>query len=306
MNVIHYIGLDVHKKSISYCIKTADGRIVQEGKLQALRATLRSWAEDLREPWHGAMEATLFSAWIYDTLKPYAQRLVMGHPARMKAITRRQKEERHDRCANHRGPAAVRPVAHLLCVAAGDARSEAAAALSQYGGPAVGTHAEQDGWSVDGERHHLRQRQAAREEVLLRADEESGRGTGVSQRSAADESRLDGDVRVGPEADHPKAVVGAGFRATRRTPDEHPRSRSDHSVDLGTGGSRPTSLLLDWGCGQLLWLNLCVSILCRQRATWPNLQTKKRLAPDSTDRSGQVGATMESAAGRDCMPGNWS
>jgi transposase len=92
MNVIHYIGLDVHKKTISYCIKTADGRIVREGKLQALRATLRSWAEGLREPWSGAMEATLFSAWIYDTLKPYAQRLVMGHPARMKAITAGKKK----------------------------------------------------------------------------------------------------------------------------------------------------------------------------------------------------------------------
>jgi hypothetical protein len=33
------------------------------------------------------MEATLFSAWIYDTLKPYAEKLVMGHPARMKAAT---------------------------------------------------------------------------------------------------------------------------------------------------------------------------------------------------------------------------
>jgi transposase len=92
MNVIHYIGLDVHKKSISYCIKTADGRIVREGKLQATRAMLRSWAEGLREPWCGAMEATLFSAWIYDTLKPYAEKLVMGHPARMKAITAGKKK----------------------------------------------------------------------------------------------------------------------------------------------------------------------------------------------------------------------
>jgi transposase len=92
MNVIHYIGLDVHKKTISYCIKTVEGRIVREGKLQALRATLRSWAEDLREPWCGAMEATLFSAWIYDTLKPYAEKLVMGHPARMKAITAGKKK----------------------------------------------------------------------------------------------------------------------------------------------------------------------------------------------------------------------
>jgi transposase len=92
MNVIHYIGLDVHKKTISYCIKTADGRIVREGKLEASRATLRSWAECLLEPWCGAMEATLFSAWIYDTLKPYAQRLVMGHPAKMKAITAGKKK----------------------------------------------------------------------------------------------------------------------------------------------------------------------------------------------------------------------
>jgi transposase len=92
MDVIHYIGLDVHKKSISYCIKTADGRIVREGKLQATRATLRSWAEGLRDSWCGAMEATLFSAWIYDTLKPYAQRLVMGHPARMKAISAGKKK----------------------------------------------------------------------------------------------------------------------------------------------------------------------------------------------------------------------
>jgi len=38
------------------------------------------------------MEATLFSAWIYDTLKPYAQQLCMAHPARMKAITAGKKK----------------------------------------------------------------------------------------------------------------------------------------------------------------------------------------------------------------------
>ena len=92
MNVIHYIGLDVHKKTISYCIKTADGRIVQEGKLAATRSALHEWAKAQRIAWHGAMEATLFSAWIYDTLKPYAERLVMGHPARMKAITAGKKK----------------------------------------------------------------------------------------------------------------------------------------------------------------------------------------------------------------------
>jgi len=86
MNVIHYIGFDVHKKSVSYCVKDAAGKILEEGKLRATRQALRQWAGDRTEPWHGAMEATLFSGWIYDTLKPFATELQMGHPAMMKAI----------------------------------------------------------------------------------------------------------------------------------------------------------------------------------------------------------------------------
>jgi transposase len=86
MNIKHYIGFDVHKKSVSYCVKTADGTIVEEGKMAARRSTLREWASKRTEPWHGAMEATLFSGWIYDALKPFAAELQMGHPAMMKAI----------------------------------------------------------------------------------------------------------------------------------------------------------------------------------------------------------------------------
>jgi transposase len=86
MTISHYIGFDVHKKSVSYCVKTGDGTIVEEGKLRATHEVLRQWAGKRQEPWHGAMEATLFSGWIYDTLKPFAAVLQMGHPAQMKAI----------------------------------------------------------------------------------------------------------------------------------------------------------------------------------------------------------------------------
>src|SRR6266849_1353492 len=97
MNVNHYIGFDVHKKSVSYCVKTGDGRIVEEGKLPATRQALRQWAQQRTEPWHGAMEATLFSGWIYDALKPYAAELQMGHPAMMKAIgASKKKNDRLD------------------------------------------------------------------------------------------------------------------------------------------------------------------------------------------------------------------
>ncbi len=86
MTICHYIGFDVHKKSVSYCVKTGDGAIVEEGRLRATHEALRQWASQRPEPWHGAMEATLFSGWIYDVLKPLAAKLQMGHPARMKVI----------------------------------------------------------------------------------------------------------------------------------------------------------------------------------------------------------------------------
>jgi transposase len=89
--VTHYIGFDVHKKHINFCAKTASGEIVDEGKLVAQRSVLREWAMR-QSPWRGAMEATLFSAWIYDTLKPYGQALEMAHPAMLKAITASKKK----------------------------------------------------------------------------------------------------------------------------------------------------------------------------------------------------------------------
>jgi transposase len=89
---MYYVGLDVHKKSISYCVKRADGVIEREGSVPALRAELSAWAKSLPQPWMGAMEATLFSDWIYDHLRPMAADLRMGHPARMKAIAAGKKK----------------------------------------------------------------------------------------------------------------------------------------------------------------------------------------------------------------------
>jgi transposase len=92
MTVTHYIGFDVHKKHVNFCAKTANGEIIEEGRLPAERVGLRQWAANQKQPWRGAMEATLFSAWIYETLKPYGESLEMAHPAMMKAITAGKKK----------------------------------------------------------------------------------------------------------------------------------------------------------------------------------------------------------------------
>lgn len=89
---MHYVGLDVHKKSIAFCIKHADGTILREGSVVASRPELDRWSATLPQPWTGALEATLFSDWIYDHLQPHAADLRMGHPAKMLAITAGKKK----------------------------------------------------------------------------------------------------------------------------------------------------------------------------------------------------------------------
>ena len=51
MNSMHYIGLDVHKKTISYCVKDASGQVHQDGKVGATRWELDGWMKTLPQPW---------------------------------------------------------------------------------------------------------------------------------------------------------------------------------------------------------------------------------------------------------------
>ena len=97
MNEIDYIGFDIHKKTISYCVKQSDGKILEEDVVAANRPALEEWAEKRERRWIGAMEATLFTGWVYDTLKAYAHSLKVAHPAMLKAIgASKKKNDRID------------------------------------------------------------------------------------------------------------------------------------------------------------------------------------------------------------------
>jgi transposase len=92
MRALYYIGLDIHKKMIAYCIKTLDGRLVEQGKIGADRRAVTEWVNELPGPWIGAMEATIFTGWIYDFLRPHAVDLKVAHPEMLKAITAAKKK----------------------------------------------------------------------------------------------------------------------------------------------------------------------------------------------------------------------
>ena len=79
---MYYIGLDVHKKTISYCVKDAAGHVHREGKIGSTRRELDAWIKTLPQPRMIAMEATIFMGWIYDHLLSHAEKGKVAHQRR--------------------------------------------------------------------------------------------------------------------------------------------------------------------------------------------------------------------------------
>ena len=89
---MYYIGLDVHNRTISYCVKDAAGHVHGEGKIGSTRRELDAWIKTLPQPRMMAMEATIFTGWIYDHLLPHAEKVKVAHPRMLRAIALAKKK----------------------------------------------------------------------------------------------------------------------------------------------------------------------------------------------------------------------
>jgi transposase len=59
MEPMYYIGLDVHKRKISYCVKDSGGKVYAEGSI--LVTPMDLWMKTLPQPCSAAMEETMFT-----------------------------------------------------------------------------------------------------------------------------------------------------------------------------------------------------------------------------------------------------
>jgi len=142
MEPMYYIGLDVHKRKISYCVKDSSGKVYAEGSIPATRIDLDLWMKTLPQPWSAAMEATMFTGWIYDHLKPHAAALKVAHPLMLRAIAAaKKKNDQHRRQQDLRLPAMRFPTG-MLHGLDGHSRTTADAAVPQPAGPANGADEE--------------------------------------------------------------------------------------------------------------------------------------------------------------------
>jgi transposase len=92
MVTTHFVGLDIHEKTISFCIRQADGTILQEGTLVASSQALDDWLPRVPQPWIAGMEATMFTGWVYDHLRKHSPQVKVAHPAMLKAISAGKKK----------------------------------------------------------------------------------------------------------------------------------------------------------------------------------------------------------------------
>jgi transposase len=91
-----YIGLDVHKESISIAVRNAAGKIVMESVIETKASMILEFIDGLRGDVHLTFEEGTWSAWLYDLLKPHVTRLVVCDPRRNALLQEGNQNDRVD------------------------------------------------------------------------------------------------------------------------------------------------------------------------------------------------------------------
>jgi transposase len=81
-----FVGIDLHKKSITVCVVNQERVVVQRRRLAcADSASIVAFFRELGS-FQAVVEATASYEWLWQLLEPYAQRLVLAHPKKLRII----------------------------------------------------------------------------------------------------------------------------------------------------------------------------------------------------------------------------
>ncbi|HSY65441.1 MAG TPA: transposase [Terriglobales bacterium] len=75
-----YIGMDVHKESISLAVRNAAGKIVMECVIETKASIILQFIDGLRGDLHVTFEEGTWATWLFDLLKPHVSKLVVCDP----------------------------------------------------------------------------------------------------------------------------------------------------------------------------------------------------------------------------------
>ena len=75
-----YIGMDVHKESISIAVRNGAGKIAMECVIETKASMILQFIDGLRGDLQVTFEEGTWAAWLYDLLKPHVTKLVVCDP----------------------------------------------------------------------------------------------------------------------------------------------------------------------------------------------------------------------------------
>jgi transposase len=93
---IKYIGMDVHKETISIAVMNAEGRLVMESIIETKASTILQFIQGLRGDLHVTFEEGTWAAWLYDLLKPHVTKLVVCDPRKNALLKEGNKSDKID------------------------------------------------------------------------------------------------------------------------------------------------------------------------------------------------------------------
>jgi hypothetical protein len=96
MTSTKYIGMDVHKESISIAVRNAAGKIVMECVIETKASMILQFIDGLRGDLQVTFEEGTWAAWLYDLLKPRVRKLVVCDPRRNALLQEGNQNDRID------------------------------------------------------------------------------------------------------------------------------------------------------------------------------------------------------------------
>ena len=96
MDSAKYIGMDVHKETVSIAVMDSAGKLVMESILETKAATILQFIQGLRGNLHVTFEKGTWAAWLYDLVKPHVTKIVVCDPRKNALLKEGNKSDQID------------------------------------------------------------------------------------------------------------------------------------------------------------------------------------------------------------------
>jgi len=93
---VKYIGMDVHKDTISIAVMNGEGKLVMECIIETKASTILQFIQGLRGDLHVTLEEGTWAALLYDLLKPHVSKLVVCDPRKNALLKEGNKSDKID------------------------------------------------------------------------------------------------------------------------------------------------------------------------------------------------------------------